>query len=81
MSDNILECIKKGLLNSVSVLINYNYKIHKKLKNLKGVKIKLHLNLTELKSTNIKKIGFFRNLTFIRLLCLVNQKGKKFFTK
>lgn len=67
------------MLNSISVLINNNYKIHKKLKNLKGVKIRLHLNLTELKSTNIKKIGFLKNLTFIRLLLLSEPKKQKIF--
>ena len=74
MSENILKCIKKGLVNSVSVLIDNDFKVHKKLKNIEGVNVRLHLNLTELKSKNINKTKFLKNLTFIKLLILSKKK-------
>jgi len=77
MSENILKCIKKGLLNSVSVLVNNDTKVHRRLKNLKNINIRLHLNLTELKSKNINKIDFLKNLTFVKLLLLSKPQRQK----
>ena len=57
ISNNIINCIKKGNINSVSVMVSYlPYIYHKKLKNIKNINIKLHLNLTELPSKKIKKL-------------------------
>ena len=48
VSKNILKCLTKGNLNSVSIMIDHDQKCHKKLKKLKNVNKRLHLNLTEL---------------------------------
>ena len=74
ISNNIINCIKKGNINSVSVMVSYlPYIYHKKLKNLKNVNIKLHLNLTELPRKNLKKIN---DLSFLKLVFL-KSKNKK----
>ena len=74
ISSSIINCIKKGNINSVSVMVSYlPYIYHKKLKNLKNVNIKLHLNLTELPRKNLKKIN---DLSFLKLVFL-KSKNKK----
>ena len=74
ISSNIINCIKKGNINSVSVMVSYlPNTYHKKLKKLKNVNIKLHLNLTELTSKKSKKIN---DLSFLKLIFL-KSKNKK----
>ena len=53
VSKNILKCLTKGNLNSVSIMIDHNQKFHKKLKKLKNINKRLHLNLTELPEKKI----------------------------
>mgnify|MGYP001158108600 FL=1 len=72
ISNNIIKCIKFGFLDGVSVMINHDDGSHKILKKLKGVSIRLHLNLTEFpKSENNK------NLSFLKLIFLNNIQKKK----
>ena len=74
ISSNIINCIKKGNINSVSVMVSHLPNIyHGKLKNIKNVNIKLHLNLTEL---HHKKSKILSNLNFFKLMFL-NERNKK----
>lgn len=77
ISSNIINCIKKGNINSVSVMVSYLPNIyHTKLKNIKNVNIKLHLNLTEL---HHKKSKILSNLNFFKLIFLKERNKKIIF--
>ena len=76
VSKNILKCLTKGNLNSVSIMIDHDQKCHKKLKKLKNVNKRLHLNLTELPAKKNKN-EFISNLSFIKLLFVDELKKKK----
>ena len=76
VSKNILKCLTKGNLNSVSIMIDHDQKCHKKLKKLKNVNKRLHLNLTEL-PVKKNKNQFISNLSFIKLLFIDELKKKK----
>ncbi len=72
ISNNIIKCIKFGFLDSVSAMVNHNNASHKTLKKLKGVNIRLHLNLTEFPKSEKNK-----NLSFFKLVFLNNFQKKK----
>ena len=67
VSKNILNCLINGNLNSVSIMINHDQKCHNKLKKLKNVNKRLHLNLTEISNTK-NNSQHTRNLSFFKLL-------------
>ena len=47
ISKNIMNCLTNGNLNSVSIIINHtSSQYHSKLKRMKNINKKLHLNLT-----------------------------------
>ena len=73
ISKKILNCLKYGHLNSVSIIVNQDQNSLHKIKKIKNIKKKLHLNLTELK--NLKKYSPLSNLSFIKLLFL--KKNRK----
>lgn len=70
ISRNILDVIYNGLIGSVSVMVDEVSDEHIELKNIKDLKIKLHLNLTEKKflikknNKNIEKQFNFLTLFF-----------------
>ena len=65
ISQNILKCIDKKNISSVSVLVGFNEKYFEDIIN-KKVNIKLHINLTE----SNKNFLINRNYTFFELLFL-----------
>ncbi len=78
ISKNILRCIEFGNINSVSVIINKNDNLHKKLKKLKRIKKKLHLNLTdstELSDSKNRKL--FNKINFFSLFFLNESEKTK----
>ena len=77
ISKNILKCLKYGHLNSVSVIINREESYHLKLKKIKNINLRLHLNLTELKNSNSIRQKNIQNLSFFKLLFLNSFKKKK----
>jgi len=81
ISEKILNTIKFGSTNSVSVMMGFvNKKIHKKILKTK-IKTKLHLNLTESPKIGTgKNKKKFDSLNFIKLIFL-NQKEKKILKK
>ena len=80
ISKNILKCLTKGNLNSVSVIITKNNKFHKKLKKLKYVNIKLHLNLTDNPELyNHENTKLFNSLSFFKLFFLNKNEKKQVF--
>ena len=76
VSKNIFKCLTKGNLNSVSIMIDHDQKYHKKLKKLKNVNKRLHLNLTELPSVKNNN-PIISNLSFIKLLFIDELKKQK----
>jgi len=76
VSKNIFKCLTKGNLNSVSIMIDHDQKCHKKLKKLKNVNKRLHLNLTELPSVKNNN-PIISNLSFIKLLFIDELKKQK----
>ena len=64
ISNNIINCIKIGSVNSISVIVGFDEKYFKKIINIKNINIKLHLNLTEKNnfSTLDKDYSFFQLL-------------------
>ena len=78
ISKNILKSLTKGNLNSVSIMVNYiNDKYHFKLKKLKNINKRLHLNLTEIPEKQLKKNDFLANVSFFELIFFTNFKKKK----
>lgn len=78
ISKKILQCITKGNLNSVSIIVNHvsdNY--HFKLKKLKNINKRLHLNLTEFPQKKINENYFLKNLSFFKLIFLNKDEKKK----
>ena len=80
VSKNILNCLINGNLNSVSIMINHDQKCHNKLKKLKNVNKRLHLNLTEISKTKIND-QYLKNLSFLKLLFINETKKQKVFSK
>ena len=81
ISKSILESITKGNLNSVSILVNFiDDKFHFKLKKIKNLNKRLHINLTEIPKDRVKKNYFLSNLSFIKLIFL-NKHQKKIIYK
>ncbi len=76
ISKNILKCLKFGSLNSVSVMVNHDQDSLVELKKLKNINIRLHLNLTEIPTTEGDDHNFFNNLSFLKLIFL-GKKGKE----
>jgi len=76
ISDNILNCIKYGSINSVSVMMGFDDNSHVKIiKIKKNINFKLHINLTE--KCRLKN---FKTYSFLKLLFLpffFNFKKKK----
>jgi predicted glycoside hydrolase/deacetylase ChbG (UPF0249 family) len=78
ISITILKCLKMGNLNSTSIIINHkNDYYHKKLKKLKNINKRLHLNLTETSILELSKKPYLENLSFIKLLFITGDKRKK----
>ena len=68
ISQNILDCYKNGIINSLSVMIDTSDKLISKLINSNIENISLHLNLTSLASANNKEDEeFLKSLTFTKL--------------
>jgi predicted glycoside hydrolase/deacetylase ChbG (UPF0249 family) len=68
ISKKILECVKFGYINSVSVMMGFSNKsYHKKLLKT-NVKTKLHINLTENSQIFLKTKIKLKNLNFFSLL-------------
>ena len=80
VSKNILNCLINGNLNSVSIMINHDQKYHNKLKKLKNVNKRLHLNLTEISKTKIND-QYLKNLSFLKLLFINETKKQKVFNE
>ena len=80
VSKNILNCLINGNLNSVSIMINHDQKCHNKLKKLKNVNKRLHLNLTEISKTKIND-QYLKNLSFLKLLFINETKKQKVFNE
>ena len=77
ISKNIMNCLTNGNLNSVSIIINHtSSQYHSKLKRMKNINKKLHLNLTEMPEKSIKQNSIFKKMSFIKLL-LLKKKEKK----
>ncbi len=77
ISLSIIKSLTKGNLNSVSIIMNYIDKsYHLKLKKIKNINKRLHLNLTEIPSYKVKENKFLSNLSFIRLIFLSDSKKK-----
>ncbi len=76
ISKNILKCLEFGSLNSVSVMVNHDQDSLYKLKELKDINIRLHLNLTEIPKKDGLNYKFLSNLNFFKLLFL-NMRNKK----
>lgn len=76
ISKNILKCLEYGSLNSVSVMVDHDQDSLYKLKELKGINIRLHLNLTEIPKTNKINSEFLSNINFFKLLFLNKRKKK-----
>tara|TARA_Y100000591_G_C21835591_1_gene702274 strand:- start:171 stop:992 length:822 start_codon:yes stop_codon:yes gene_type:complete len=77
ISLSIIKSLTKGNLNSVSIIMNcIDKKYHFKLKSIKNINKRLHLNLTEIPSNKIKENKFLSNLSFIRLIFLGDYKKK-----
>ena len=75
ISQNILDCYKNGIINSLSVMIDTSDKLISKLINSNIENISLHLNLTSLASANNKEDEeFLKSLTFTKLFFLRNKK-------
>jgi Uncharacterized protein conserved in bacteria len=75
ISKNIFKCLIKGHLNSVSIMVSYlPATYHYKLKKLKKINKRLHLNLTELPTRD--QSNFIYNLSFLRLIFLGNREKK-----
>ncbi len=67
ISKNILKCINSKNINSISVMVGFDEKYFNIIKK-KKIKIKLHINLTEIyKNFLINKNYSFVNLLFLRL--------------
>ena len=84
ISNNIIKCIKFGFLDSVSVMVNHDNNSHKNLKKLKGINIRLHLNLTEFPKSEINKNSSFLKLVFLndiqkkKIIKEINSQINKF---
>ena len=77
VSKNIMKCLVDGNLNSVSIMVNHmSDKHHLKLKRMKDINKRLHLNLTEIPKRDLQKNSFLKKLSFIKLLFLNNAKKK-----
>ena len=48
ISNNILDCVDNGPINSVSIMINSEDYFLNRIKNYKNLNLTLHLNLTSL---------------------------------
>ena len=75
ISQSIIKSLAKGNLNSVSIIMNrINQKYHIKLKNIKNINKRLHLNSTEIPSYKIKENKFLYNLSFVKFIFLSDYK-------
>ena len=71
ISKNILKCLLKGNLNSTSVMIGHiTDHYHIKLKKIKNINIRLHLNLTEIPQKKIINNDLLSDLSFLKLIFL-----------
>jgi len=80
ISKNILKCALKGNLNSTSVIVGHitDY-YHTKLKKIKNINIRLHLNLTEIPQKKITNNKFLNDLSFFKLIFLKDSYKKKIY--
>jgi predicted glycoside hydrolase/deacetylase ChbG (UPF0249 family) len=76
ISKKILECLKFGSLNSVSVIVNHDQESLVELKKLKNIHIRLHLNLTEIPKSEDDNHNFLYDLNLLKLMFL-NKKDKE----
>ena len=80
ISKNILKCLLKGNLNSTSVMVGHiNDFYHIKLKKIKNINIRLHLNLTEIPQKKIMNNNLLSDLSFLKLIFLKNSYKKKIY--
>lgn len=73
ISKTILDCARKGLVNSVSIIVTENPDNLYKIKKLR-IKKKLHINLTDFSNKN----SIFYHMSFWHLLILPWSKNFKF---
>lgn len=77
ITKNILRCLIQGNLNSVSIMVDHiDKKYHSRLKKLKYVNKRLHLNLTEISKKSLDEYPSLKGLSFIKLLFLKKEKKK-----
>jgi len=77
ISNNILDCVDSGPINSVSIMINSEDYILNRIKNYKNLNLTLHLNLTSLTNPgNNKNKETLKNLTFSKIF-FANKNLKK----
>ena len=75
ISQNILDCYKNGIVNSLSIMIDTSDELINKLINSNIENINLHLNLTSLASVSNKEDEeFLKGLTFTKLFFMSNKK-------
>ena len=78
ISKGIFKSLKEGSLNSVSVIVNYvNDNYHFKLKKIKNINKRLHLNLTEIPETKLINNNLSSKISFVKLIFYnKSQKNK-----
>jgi len=78
ISKGIFKSLKEGNLNSVSVIVNYvNDNYHFKLKKIKNINKRLHLNLTEIPETKLINNNLSSKISFVKLIFYnKSQKNK-----
>lgn len=78
ISQNILDCYKNGIVNSLSIMIDTSDDLIDTLKNEEINNISLHLNLTSINNVNNKEDQvFLKNLTFTKLFFMKNKKKRE----
>jgi len=63
ISKNIYLCIKKKIINSLSIMIGFDETYFKKIKGNNNLNIRLHINLTE----KYKNCSLIENYSFLKL--------------
>ena len=66
ISKNIYLCIKKKIINSLSIMIGFDETYFKKIKGNNNLNIRLHINLTE----KYKNCSLIENYSFVKLFLI-----------
>ena len=67
ISKNIFKCIQRKNINSISIMMGFDESYFTKIKKIRNLKIKLHLNLTEsYEGSSLKNNYSFLKLLFLR---------------